>query len=137
MNIPTLKLFLAIALALVCACLLSWRGWGQTVCLAWDWPGTQTPTVSWNVYQTTNLTPPVAWTLLTNSTHKTASVQVLRQAQFFTVTTVDTTNFWRESEICPPAAIADNPPARPQNVSLTAGGMALARVKKLVAPKAR
>jgi len=126
-----LPLFILLLSALACCAQTA------SVTLAWDWAGVQTPSVSWNVYQTTNLTPPVAWTMLTNSTHKTASVQVLKQAQFFTVTTVDSSNFWRESDICPPAAITDNPPPGPQNVSVKPGSQVAAKAMKLRAPKAR
>ena len=96
------------------------------------------PGLSFNVYQTTNLTPPVEWTLLTNVVATQVTLPVLKQAQFFTATTVDNSNFWKESDFAsPPAVIPTGPPLSPQNLSIAAGGPIAKVTPKLLSPKAK
>ena len=121
---------LAILLLSACACL------GQTanVTLTWDCPAPASISISWNVYQSSGINPPV-WTLLTNVQSMSVTLPVEKRQQFFIVTTLDPQNFWKESDPCPPAAIKDDPPVSPQNITIKRADGGPLSVKKLASPK--
>ena len=48
-----------------------------TATLSWDYPASELSSVTFNVYFTTNLTPPVTWTFQTNATGTNCLVNIL------------------------------------------------------------
>jgi len=121
-------------LALGLSCLAADTG---VVTLLWDPPAMIIlPTVSYNVYGSPGINP-ATWSLITNVAATQVTLRVARQAQFFTVTTKDSSNFWGESDPCPPAVITSDPPPNPSNTRIMRGVPAVqitARVK-LSSPK--